>query len=447
MPVYEFKSPDGVSYYGEGASPEEAFRTAEERDPTEIAAMRTRQSVRHGAAPPDIEIPEAAQAVKRGDYGPLREQAFSAVGDLASTVFPGLAAIGSAIAPTATAESMFAAEPDAAKRRALERQYKDAGPKGQRDILRMFNEQQGKIAEERRAVERETAERGETQKRRDDWMAQNAEAIKSLSPLRQQQIQGAASLPEAQEMFNRGIEDRRQAGMTIAERYPLAVGGLEAAGMVGGALLPGKLAAGRARAIKEATSDAEEAFRAAWGPGAKGTKGRKADADLAENILKRANEMGQFSATEMAGGIAAPWIMGQMPNFYDMVIGQLSSDPGAQEKVERAWNNVLSLGPLERALIEGGAATALGTWMGSGRRDFGATKGRAQGVLDTFEGRRAAEQGAAAAKAQRAKELQERRKGKPVLVSPAPSAAKTDVLSPGGIEALSEPYDFGYGAN
>jgi hypothetical protein len=196
--------------------------------------------------------------------------------------------------------------------------------------------------------------------------------------------------------------------MTIAERYPEAVGGLEAAGMVGAALLPGKLAAGRSGAIKEATGDAEKAFRAAWGPGAKASKGRAADADLAENILKQAHEMGQFSPTEIAGGLAAPWIMGQMPNFYDMVVGQLSSDPGAQEKVQRAWDNVLSLGPLERALIEGGASTFLGTWIGGGRRDFGATKSRAQGVLDTFEGRRAAEVAATEARAAKAAEQSRR---------------------------------------
>ena len=76
MPIYEFTSPDGGKWHGEGASPQEAFGSARERDPNELAAMRTRQSVIHGAPEPRPDFPESVEATKRGEYGPLREQAF-----------------------------------------------------------------------------------------------------------------------------------------------------------------------------------------------------------------------------------------------------------------------------------------------------------------------------------------------------------------------------------
>jgi hypothetical protein len=441
MPIFEFTSPEGTKYHGEGATPEEAFRTAAELSPHEIAAMRTRQSVTHRPAP-DIEIPEAARAVERGEYGPLIEAAGESAASLASTVAPGLSLLGQALSPTATAGGMFDAEPDPKVRRSLQRQYDEAGPKGKAEITKAFMDQQGKIAGEKRAAERETEARGLTKKTRDDWFAQNADAIKSLAPQRQQQITAAGSLPEAQEMFNRGMEERRQSSMTIAERYPSMVAGLEGAGMVGAAMLPAKLAAGRAGTIKRASDDAEEAFKAAWGPGSRANKGREADAGLAENILKRANQMHQFSGVEIGGGLAAPWIMGQMPNFFDMVMGQLSSDPGAQEKVERAWGNVLSLGPLERALIEGGAASFLGTWMGSGARDFGATKGRAQGVLDTFEGRRTAAAAATKAAADKKAAAIAARQPRP---KPRIVENSSDVLAPDQGSVLNADFGGGYG--
>jgi hypothetical protein len=460
MPIYEFKSPEGANYYGEGASPEEAFRTAEERDPATLAAMRQRQAVKPSGGRGESEftgqlenfmIPgvSAAKSAMRGEYGQAAgEAALSAapygLGKLPTAAKALGAGAATLFAPSATAGGMFDSIADPKVRRSLQKQYDEASPKGKREITAQFMAQQGKAAEEQRASERETAERGETQKRRTDWMADNADAIKSLKPQWQQQIQAAGSLPEAQEMFNRGMEERKKSSMTIAEKYPEAVGGLEAAGMVGAALLPGKLAAGRSGAIKQATTDAEEAFRAAWGPGAKASKGRVADADLAENILKQAKGMGQFSGTEVAGGLAAPWIMGQMPNFYDMVVGQLSSDPGAQEKVQRAWDNVLSLGPLERALIEGGASTFLGTWLGSGRRDFGATKSRAQGVLDTFEGRRTAEAAVAEAKATKAAEMRARKVSKPTLVPPPNPLSQSDVLKSGSSASVLD-VDFGGG--
>jgi hypothetical protein len=146
-----------------------------------------------------------------------------------------------------------------------------------------------------------------------------------------------------------------------------------------------------------------------------------------------------MSGTEIAGGVAAPWIAGQAPNFYDWTMGQLESDPAAQEKVQRARDNILSLGPIERALIEGGSASGLGAWLGGGRRDFGATKSRAQGVLDTFEGRRAAEAAAAKAKEEKAALARGNRGRKPVLVPPPrdPLAIQNPMSPEGEFSMLS----------
>src|SRR6266436_10400915 len=79
-PIYQFTSPDGTDYYGEGASPEDAFRTAEERSPNEIAAMRTRQSVKPSGGRgeseftgqlEDLLVPGlgAVKSAAGGDYG------------------------------------------------------------------------------------------------------------------------------------------------------------------------------------------------------------------------------------------------------------------------------------------------------------------------------------------------------------------------------------------
>src|SRR5216684_8337328 len=86
MPIYEFKSPEGASYYGEGASPEEAFRTAEEREPNEIAAMRQRQAVKPSGGRgeseftgqlEDLLVPGlgAVKSAAGGDYGGAAVQA------------------------------------------------------------------------------------------------------------------------------------------------------------------------------------------------------------------------------------------------------------------------------------------------------------------------------------------------------------------------------------
>src|ERR1700719_3367350 len=75
MPIHKFTSPEGVKYYGEGASPEEAFRVATELEPNELAAMRQRQAVHPSGG--------------RGESG--------FTGALEDTLVPGLGAVKSAM--------------------------------------------------------------------------------------------------------------------------------------------------------------------------------------------------------------------------------------------------------------------------------------------------------------------------------------------------------------
>ena len=86
----------------------------------------------------------------------------------------------------------------------LERQYKEAPPRSQREILNQFNAEQGKIAEQQRAL-------AQSEKARSDWSGQNEETIKGLSPEWQSRIHGSGSLPEAQAMFDRGMQERQEA--------------------------------------------------------------------------------------------------------------------------------------------------------------------------------------------------------------------------------------------
>jgi hypothetical protein len=399
MPIFEFTSPEGVSYYGEGASPEDAFRVAAEREPNEIAAMRQRQAVRpsggrqeSGAAEfiEDLVIPGKAAlgAATRGDYGQAAVEAgLSALPFVPGPVRRGVGALASgamATAPTATAGGMFDAEPDPIKRRALERQYREAGPKGQREILNQFNSQQGKIAEEQRTL-------ASSSKARSDWFGENEDTIKALPSEWQQRIRASGTLPEAQEMFNRAMQERQEAKKTVAERYPEIVAGLEGGGMLASAVLPGLNAARRTGALSKATTEAEEAFSSAYGPGVKTSKGRVSEADMAKNVLQHQSKMRRFDPLEMSLGTLAPYTAGTAaPNFYDIMMGALSSDPGAQEKVARAWDNIKNPEAVERALMEGLLFSGMGTWAGGAVRNFDIEKSRAKGVLDTYGARDAA---------------------------------------------------------
>lgn len=417
MPVFKFTSPEGQEYYGEGADTHSAFQDADHAatSPHEIAAMRTRRSVTKDAGPPDIQIPEAAQAVKRGDYGPLRESAFESAGTLASVLSPVGAMLGEAISPTAIAAGgMFDAEPDAKKRRSWQAQYDQAGTKGKRDVLAAFNADQAKVQEANRRQQEEerhaaSAERERTAgiQRRSDWEQQNAEAIGKLPQTDRDTIKAAGSLPEAQSLFAAAMERRRQAGMTLAERYPAGVLAGEAAAVAGDIYAPFRIATGRAKALGAAADEAESLFKRAYGKGAKATKGTDAEAQLSRKVLEERTALPSIEPGELALGATVPYVAGNIPNAIDLLMGTLSSDPGAKEKVQHAWESATDPMQFLRSIGVGLGATALGSFAGGAARDIGSEKARATGILNQFSARDLDAAAKAAAAAARKKELGE----------------------------------------
>ncbi len=462
MPVFQFTSPEGVNYYGEGASPEEAFRTAEEREPGEIAAMRQRQAVRPSGGRGESEftgqvenllVPGlgAAKSAMGGEFSEAAgEAAMSAlpfgVGRLAPTAKAAGAGAATLFAPSATAGGMFDAEPDPRKRKALEAQYKEAGPKGQREILAQFNVEQGKVAEEQRATARETEARGQTQKQRQDWLTSNAEAIKGLKPEWQQQINAAGSLPEAQAMFDRGMEARRQAGMTLSERYPEAMLGLEGLGVVGAAALPFRSQVGRTRALSEASTKAESDFASAYGPGTRASKGRAAAADMSANILREQSKKSFWDPfdigvdpREMVVGTGIAYTMGTFgPNIIDVMLGRLNDDPVSKEKADRAWAKIGDPESAERALLEGLLFSIAGGGGGAVASHRGVERQRAKGILGTYDKREAASAAEEAKRAETAAKRAESRERK--LSEPPPSTPTAIINMPSPTElAFPEP--------
>jgi hypothetical protein len=448
MPVFKFTSPEGHEVYGEGADSHEAFQAAEERSPNEIAAMRMRQSVRHGAETPHAtDVPTSAgpefsfQALARGEYPTLynphptprepgqmkgldlpvfgegmAENPAATLGGAAGLfVPPGLSMLGEAVSPTALAGGgMFDAEPDAKRRKAWEAQYNAAGAKGKREVLTAFNADQAKVQEaNRRQQEAERGiaaterERTEGIQRRTDWERQNAEAIGKLAQTDRDTIKGAASLPEAQSLFGAAMERRRQAGMTLAERYPAAVLGGEALAVAGDIYAPFRLASGRAKALQGAAGDAEKAYLKAYGPGSKASKGTAAEAELRRNILQERTDLPSANMGELALGTATPYVAGNIPNAIDMLMGMLSSDPAAHEKVQRAWESASDPIQFLRSVGVGLGATALGSFAGGARHDIGSERARSQGILKQFAGRDATEAAKAEAAAARKRELAE----------------------------------------
>src|SRR5262245_1344076 len=358
MPMFEFTSPDGETFTGEGASAEDAFR---------VAAERTRRSATRGAAAPEYEPLEATQAVKRGEYGPLVEQAGASVGELGRAMFPMAGLLAEAVSP-ASAGGMFESEPDPKKRRALEKQYNEAGPKGKREIVAAFNAEQSQIESERRRVQEEERKTGQTQKSRENWFAQNQEAIGVLSPEWQQRIQAAPTLADAQDKFDQGMQELQRTTMTWAERNPEAMQKLQEISALASFGFPFQKMVRASRDIGQATKEARGAFKAANEPRA----GKKAESDLQlkSNILDetvRANEglRGVPWGTAVLSPIV-PTVATQIPNALDVASLPYGS-PGSAKALE-TLNPLTERGQQAylRSLGEGIGATVGGVAVGEG---------------------------------------------------------------------------------
>lgn len=417
MPIFKFTSPSGEEYYGEGADAASAFQSAShDTDPSTIAAMRQRQSVRHGAAPPDTTLDPETQAVtdatRAGDYGPLRERAFGAGQELFGYAAPMASLLGETLSPTAVAGGQFDAEPDPKKRKALQAQYDAATPKGKREIVAAYNAEQSKIQDELRHAQEAERATVAGKKERADWESQMADAIAKFPENRRNDIKSAGTLAEARAMYERAAEERRQAGMTLAERYPPAVLAGETAAVAGDIYAPFRMAGGRARALTKSADEAAEALKK-YRPGTpKVSSASVQDASATRKALEAQTHLHDWSAGglaerggELALGATVPYVAGNIPNAIDMLMGTLSSDPAAKEKVQRAWESATDPMQFIRSLGVGLGATALGTFAGNAKYDTGRELARGRGILSEYEARDTAAANKVAAAAARKQEL------------------------------------------
>lgn len=414
MPIYEFKSPDGVSYYGQGASPEEAFRTAEERSPHEIAAMRTRQSVVHGAPEPEFDEPEAARAVHEGDYGPLRESAFESGKALFGAAAPMASAVGSAIAPTATAEeSKFPFIADAQERKAADLAFQNikeysTDPKTGRKVF--DKEATSKKRNEFFLDQQKLARtRGEETAAQTDWEEKQRPAVEKLSP-DERQIYESITVPgnpgqtRAQKAaFLQEVgEQRKQLTMTWAEKNQGAMEALQlgAAGISGVAPIyqAWRRALGLTKTAKEAERAFENAIKSRAPKSAKDTMAMKAN--LAES-LDQINDPGFLKAiakSALIGGLVSAGAS-QAPNFVDWA--RLPEGSEAKNKAMHAALNPENYG---RSGLEG----ALGAGFGRGIAEkFGTlptARARNASILRTIREKQAADDLAAQNRARAAAE-------------------------------------------
>jgi hypothetical protein len=209
------------------------------------------------------------------------------------------------------------------------------------------------------------------------------------------------------------------------------VAGLEGAGMIGSAVVPGMLAAHRTGALSKASTEAEQAFASAYGPGSRASKGRAAAADMAQNVLREQSKISRYDPAEIAMGTTVPYTLGTAaPNFYDIMMGALSSDPASQEKVARAWDNIKNPEAVERAMLEGVLFTIGGTWGGGAIRDFGTEKSRAKGVLGAYDSRNAAIKSEEDKRAETAAKRAATRAAKESEPPPSPRTAIINMPSP-----------------
>jgi hypothetical protein len=294
----------------------------------------------------------------------------------------------------------------------LEKQYKEAGPRGQREIIGAFNAEQSQIQAEQRRMAESERQTAAGKQQREDWFTQNAETLGKLPRQWQERISGSGSLPEAQAMFDRAMEERRQASMTLAERYPPAVLAGETAAVLGDVYAPFRTVTGRTRTLAERAEQAESAYKAAYGKGGRASKGAVSDAEMARSKLQERVPEGRINrALESVGidlppinpvelgiGTVAPYVAGNIPNAIDMLMGMLESDPAARDKVNRAFESATDPMQFLRAIGVGFGATALGAWGAGMKSDYGSTKQDARGVLKQFSARETAAKAAAAQK-------------------------------------------------
>jgi hypothetical protein len=332
----------------------------------------------------------AVRQAAGGDYAGAAESAalgalpFGA-GAVGRYAIPAAAAVagGLAMSPEATGGGLFDQLPKT-ERPAWEARLKEAkaieSPK-RRDaaVSAVMTDFQGTITDRGKQADREAKDTGAYEA----WKTQNAATVASLPKTWRDRITGATTLPEAKDLFGRAMEARSEGSKTLAERYPGLAAGVEGAGLAASIGVPMYSSMRRTAALKKAADEAEAAYLAAYGPGAKVNAGAKNAAALKSSVLGTVGGMPRFNKYEIAGGALAPGFISNVPNAYDMIMGTLSSDPVAgEEKVRKALGNVTDPVQLGRNVVEGIGGPLVGGWLGTGIRDFDLARSRATGIIN-----------------------------------------------------------------
>jgi hypothetical protein len=419
MPTFKFTSPEGTEFYGEGADQAEAFRSAKEMSPGEVAAMRTRQAARPSGGRGESEftgelenmmVPGlgAVKSAMGGDYpGAAKEAATSAAGwlagPIASRIPTALKAGGTMaatlFAPTAAAtESAFPFISDPTERQSADARYSKI-----------------KVMQKDPKTGREYLDKNATAKARDDFMAEQQTLARSraenlaeqkdfdervrpglekLSP-EEKQIYETITVPgnpgqtRAQKaaFLQAAEEHRQQLKMTWAEKHPDYMEDLQwgAAGL--STLAPIYQNWRRALGLNRTAKDAEEAF-------IKATKAR-APKDAKEALAwrtKLAEEMDAIDDPSFLKAMAKSALIGglvssaatQAPNFVDWA----RQPPGeARDKARAAALDPEAYG---RSVLEGGIGAGAGKGLSEKFGMLPTAKARNQAIIKTVREREAA---------------------------------------------------------
>lgn len=448
MPTFKFTSPDGAEYYGDGATPQEAFSTAEERSPAEIAAMRQRRAVKpeegrqqsgftEGLADTLVPGLGAARSLAGGEYGKAATEAAMSAAPFGLRAAPRVAAgiLGSAaMSPSAIAEdSKFGFIEDENERKAADaafaniKEYSTDPRSGRKTFDReatakkrneFFLQQQG-IARTR----------GEEKRSLKEFEDSNAAALKKLTPDQLAEYNAInvpgdtkSTIMNRSDFLQRMARQRDELGKSWAEKHPPEMEELQlgAAGVSG--IAPIYQAWRRARALGKSASEAEKAFLAA-------TKSRAPASAKAEMALRAniADELDKINDPGFLKAIAKSAIIGgsvsgfatQAPNFVD--VARL---PAGSEGKQHALDTLLDPAQWGRAAWEGAAGSAAGRGIAEKFGSLPTQKARNAAALGTIREAQAAAQAtkdkAAAARA-----------AKRTAPTQAPSPSAADVLEAG----------------
>lgn len=225
------------------------------------------------------------------------------------------------------------------------------------------------------------------------WKQDNAGRIGTLAEGYQNRIATAQSLPDADAIFKEGAQARKEASMTLAERYPGPMTALEVALPFASAAIPAYNRWGQLNTMNRAAKSAEGQFTKNFGREAgELTQGGLNEADAAAQAIRSQQpEMRGMLGTglhpgELAGGMVAPYLAGTLaPGIVDFTLGHMSSDPGGLDRANKAQENATSPGRILFNVGEGGAGSVAGNWGANQLRGAGNVLSRAAAAASNIE--------------------------------------------------------------